>query len=393
MALPARDQAKYWGLSALLLFALLWALGDVLLPFVLGGAIAYLLDPLADRLQVAGFSRVVSTVIITLLILVVTIILLLLVLPALIRQTIDLVQIAPQLFQDSVGFFEERFPRLMEQSATLDEAIPGLADTFRDRGIAVLNGLLTSASGFVGVIVLIVIVPVVSFYLLIDWDRLVGTVDDLVPLDHAPTVRRLAAEIDKTLASFIRGQGTVCLIQGTFYSVALILAGLNFGLLVGAIAGLISFIPYVGALVGGLLAIGLAIFQFWDQPVMIAVVAAIFFFGQFIEGNVLTPKLVGSSVGLHPVWLLLALSIFGALFGFVGMLVAVPVSAMIGVIVRFIVSEYRTGRLYLGIKASENDPFTPGRDDPAAPPGLNPDAPLDAPNADPAEGGASPKRR
>ena len=126
------------------------------------------------------------------------------------------------------------------------------------------------------------------------------------------------------------------------------LAGLNFGLVVGLLAGLLSFIPFVGSITGGLLAIGLAVFQFWGDWFHIALIAGIFFLGQIIEGNYLTPKLVGSSVGLHPVWLLLALAIFGALFGFVGMLVAVPVSAMIGVLVRFLLDQYKSGRLYTG---------------------------------------------
>jgi len=366
MALPAREQAKYWGIAAAALFAVLWLLGDVLLPFVLGGAIAYLLDPLADRLERWGLSRVLSTVVITALILLTATILLLLVLPALIRQAVDLVNIAPQLLDNLRSSLEARFPAALSHSVTLRETVPELGDTIRNKSVALLEGIVGSALSLVNIVVLVFIVPVVSFYMLIDWDRMVAAIDDLVPLDHAPVVRRLASEIDRTLASFIRGQGTVCLIQGTFYSIALMLAGLNFGLVVGAIAGLISFIPYVGALVGGALAIGLAVFQFWGDPVMIALIAGIFFFGQLVEGNILTPKLVGSSVGLHPVWLLLALSIFGALFGFVGMLVAVPVSAMIGVIVRFLVAEYRNGRLYLGLAALERDAAL--SDDPARDP-------------------------
>lgn len=162
-------------------------------------------------------------------------------------------------------------------------------------------------------------------------------------------VRDIASQIDRTLASFIRGQGTVCVILGTYYAVSLMLVGLNFGLVVGFIAGLITFIPYVGALVGGVLAIGLALFQFWGEWGWIAAVAGIFALGQFLEGNILTPNLVGSSVGLHPVWLIFALSVFGSLFGFVGMLVAVPVAAMLGVIARFAIAEYKKGRLYKGL--------------------------------------------
>ena len=151
------------------------------------------------------------------------------------------------------------------------------------------------------------------------------------------------------LAGFVRGQVSVCLILGTFYAVALMAARLQFGLVVGAIAGFITFIPYVGSLVGGTLAIGLALFQFWGDWLNIGVVAGIFAFGQFIEGNVITPKLVGQSVGLHPVWLIFALSAFGTLFGFVGMLVAVPVAAALGVMTRFAISRYMESRLYQGL--------------------------------------------
>jgi len=146
----------------------------------------------------------------------------------------------------------------------------------------------------------------------------------------------------------VRGMGTVCLILGTYYAVALMLVGLQFGLVVGFVAGLVTFIPYLGALIGGALAIGLALFQFWGDWVSIGLVAGIFVLGQIVEGNLLTPKLVGNSVGLHPVWLLLALSVFGTLFGFVGLLVAVPVAAAIGVIARFATARYRESVLYKG---------------------------------------------
>jgi predicted PurR-regulated permease PerM len=194
----------------------------------------------------------------------------------------------------------------------------------------------------------------VTFYLLLDWDRMVAQIDTLLPRDHAPVVRELAGRIDTTLAGFVRGMGTVCLVLGTYYAVALMLVGLQFGLVVGFIAGLITFIPYVGALVGGALAIGLGLFQFWGDWVSLGLVGVIFVIGQMIEGNVLTPKLVGSSVGLHPVWLLIALSVFGSLFGFVGMLVAVPVAAVIGVMVRYIIDEYKKGRLYKGLSGQDD---------------------------------------
>jgi len=207
------------------------------------------------------------------------------------------------------------------------------------------------------VVVLVVIVPVVPVYLLLDWDRMIARIDELLPRDHAPTIRKLGRDIDNVLASFVRGMGTVCLILGTYYAVALMAVGLQFGLVVGFIAGLVTFIPYLGALIGGTLAIGLALFQFWGDWASIGLVAGIFALGLVPDGNFLTPKLVGSAVGLHPVWLLLALSVFGALFGFVGMLVAVPVAAALGVLARFATSQYLSSRLYTGLEGlnQEND--------------------------------------
>ena len=190
--------------------------------------------------------------------------------------------------------------------------------------------------------------PVVAFYLLVDWKKLVDGIDDLLPRDHRDTIHRLVRDLDQVLAGFIRGQLTVCLLLGLFYAVALMIVGLNFGLLIGLFAGLISFIPFVGSIVGGLLSVTVATVQYWEDPVWILVVAVIFGIGQMIEGNFLTPKLVGGKVGLHPVWLLFALSAFGALFGFTGMLIAVPAAAMIGVVLRFLLEKYKKGRLYRG---------------------------------------------
>uniref|UniRef100_UPI00404752D4 AI-2E family transporter n=1 Tax=Yoonia sp. TaxID=2212373 RepID=UPI00404752D4 len=247
------------------------------------------------------------------------------------------------------GALTDRFPQLLDADSTIRQQLITIGNSIQSKGGELVNGLLSSALGLINVVILLVVVPVVAFYLLLDWDNMTAKIDDMLPRDHAPVVRRLATQIDTTLASFIRGQGTVCLILGSYYAVALMLAGLNFGLVVGFVAGLISFIPYVGALVGGVLAIGLALFQFWGNPLMIGLIAGIFAVGQFLEGNILTPKLVGNSVGLHPVWLLFALSVFGSLFGFVGMLVAVPVAAVIGVLARYGIEKYKDSRLYRGL--------------------------------------------
>ena len=355
MALPVQEQAKYWGIATVVLFVALWQLGNVVLPFVLGGAIAYFMDPVADRLEDLGLSRAAATAVITIVAILIFVIMILAVVPTLIAQATSLVQIAPELVRDLQAFISERFPQLLNPESAAYQALASIGAQIQAHGGAFLQSALTSAAGLVNVLVLIVVVPVVAFYLLLDWDNMVARVDQLLPRDHAPVIRRLAKEVDKVLAGFVRGMGTVCLILGTYYAVALMLVGLQFGLVVGAIAGLITFIPYVGALVGGALAVGLGLFQFWGDWVSLGLVGGIFITGQMLEGNYLTPKLVGSSVGLHPVWLLFALSLFGSLFGFVGMLVAVPVAAAIGVLVRYASSQYVESRLYKGLESSTED--------------------------------------
>ncbi|MDP5336455.1 MAG: AI-2E family transporter [Paracoccaceae bacterium] len=355
MALPVKHQIRYWGIATAAFLVILWFLGDVILPFVLGGAIAYFLDPIADRLERLGASRAVATTVITLSAVLVFVLMALLVVPLLVQQAVSLFETAPKLFQDLQAFLTVKFPSIVDQESVLRQSLISVGETIRERGGELLNTVLTSVNSLVGIVLLFVIVPVVAFYLLYDWDNMVARVDDLLPRDHAPTIRMLAAEIDQTLASFIRGMGTVSLILGTYYAVALMLVGLQFGLIVGALAGLVTFIPYVGALVGGALAIGLALFQFWGDWVSIGLVAGIFVLGQVVEGNVLTPRLVGSSVGLHPVWLIFALSVFGSLFGFVGMLVAVPVAAVIGVVARFGIGGYKRSLLYRGIDLNRDE--------------------------------------
>jgi predicted PurR-regulated permease PerM len=355
MALPIRDQLKYWGIAGAVALVILWFTGDILLPFLIGAAIAYFLDPVADRLEVLGLSRAMATAVITLLALLIFVLMALLVVPTLVNQAINLIEIAPELTRNFIDFLTDRFPTLLVEGSTLRTSITSIGATIQERGGELLNTALASAASLLNILLLFVIVPVVAVYLLLDWDRMVAQIDSLLPRDHAPVIRRLARDIDKTLASFIRGMGTVCLILGTYYAIALMLVGLQFGLVVGFIAGLVTFIPYLGAVLGGVLAIGLALFQFWGDWVSIGLVAAIFILGQMLEGNFLTPKLVGDSVGLHPVWLILALSVFGSLFGFVGMLAAVPIAAALGVVARFATEQYRESVLYKGVDQTTLD--------------------------------------
>lgn len=356
MALPTSRQLRIWGLVGLGFVLVLWLLGDVLLPFVLGAALAYFLDPVADRLQRLGLGRIGATVTISLAVLLVVVVAALLVIPVLAEQTSAMIASLPEVSERLVTLVNTQFPSLADSESVLRQSLQSLAETARERGGELANALLGSAASVLDVVLLIVVVPVVTFYMLLDWDHLIARIDSLLPREHAPVIRRLASEIDRTISAFVRGMGTVCLLMGAFYALGLMLVGLQFGLAVGLLAGLVTFIPYVGALLGGALALGIGLVQFWGDWVSLGLVAAVFVAGQALEGNVLTPKLVGGSVGLHPVWLIFALSVFGALFGFVGMLVAVPVAASIGVLARFAMGLYLDSALYRGPAGRDDGP-------------------------------------
>lgn len=353
MALTVRQQASYWGIGMVVLMLSLWALGNVILPFVTGMAIAYFLDPVADKFETFGFSRIAATITITFCALIIGILLMVLLAPLLIEQLVALVKSAPSYYTQLQVILSERFPSIMEEGSSIRRALQSVGDTVQGQSGALANAVLASAFSILDAIIFIVVAPVVAFYMLLDWDRMIAAIDGWLPRDHLKTLRGLAKEVDTVLAGFVRGQLTVCAILGAFYAIGLMLVGLQFGLVVGLIAGLLTFIPYVGSVIGGVLSIGLALFQFWGTPEWIVAVALLFAIGQVVEGNVLTPKLVGGSVGLHPVWLMFALSAFGSLMGIVGMLVAVPVAASLGVFFRFGIQQYLQGKLYKGTLAKK----------------------------------------
>lgn len=351
-------QWRVWGLAALGFVALLWLLADMLLPFVTGAAIAYFLNPVVVRLTGAGVPRPLAVTVLMLVVIGTVVLSGVLIIPAVMTQIVQLTEVAPELLAQLQEFLRARFPDSDALEDTVKSSLVAMGDTIRDRGAELAQGVLRSVSGLVSTVIFLVITPVVAFYLLLDWPRVVKGADDLLPRHHAPVIRDLVTDIDRSIAGFVRGQVTVCLILAAYYAIALGVVGLQFGLAIGVIAGLISFIPYIGAIVGGALAIGVALWQFWGEPGLIAAVLVIFAVGQVLEGNVLVPRIVGNSVRLHPVWLLFAVSAFGMLFGFTGMLVAVPLAASIGVLVRFGLAQYRESRLY------QPDPSPPDEDSP-----------------------------
>ena len=343
-------QLRFWLIGLAVFVVLLFLLRSVLLPFVLGMAIAYLLDPLCDWLEDHRFPRWLATTILLVLFTFLILAAVMLLVPVLTSQLSDLLKRAPSYLAAIKSHADQL---LLTLEARTDPALMGKIQDglggFSEKAIAwftkTFTNLLSQGAALANLISLIVITPVVAFYLLRDWDKLIESVNDWLPRRHVPVIRRLAKEVDQTLAGFLRGQGMVCLLLGCFYAVGLTIAGLDFGLIIGLMAGFLTFIPYAGSIFGLLLSVGLAALQF-DNWGDVGIVAAIFFVGQILEGNVLTPKLVGDRVNLHPVWIIFALLAGGALFGFVGILIAVPLAAVIGVGVRFALELYLDSPFY-----------------------------------------------
>ncbi len=351
--LRMRRQVFFWLAIFAFFIAFMWVFADILLPFIAGMVLAYFLDPVADWLERKGLSRMLATVIILIAFILVFIIFLMILVPVLANQIAGFLERLPELvgkLQALIASTDIEWlrDRIGVDGKSLQENINGLMKEGAGWVSTVLKKVWGTGKSLIDVVSLLVVTPVVAFYLLYDWDNMVERVDSWLPHDHRDTIRGVFSDIDLAVAGFVRGQGTVCLILGLFYGASLTVIGLNFGLLIGLFAGLISFIPFVGSIIGFLLSVGVALVQFWPEYLPIALCAATFFMGQFMEGNILQPKLVGEKVGLHPVWLMFALFAFGSLFGFTGMLIAVPAAAAVGVVIRFGLGRYLESELYKG---------------------------------------------
>jgi predicted PurR-regulated permease PerM len=347
-------QITFWLVAFVFTIFLLWMLQAILLPFIAGFVLAYFLDPVADRLERLGLPRIVATALILLGAILMLVFIGLMVVPVMVDQSVKLAAELPTLIQSLVVRFNELAPKsLKEMLANSGTDIQSQASTIAGKAASwlaiFLSSIWSGGRALMSVLSLMIITPIVAFYLLADWDHIVARVDDWLPRDHLEEVRSIARDIDKAMAGFIRGQGTVCLLLGIFYAIGLSLVGLKSGLAIGFAAGLLSFIPYVGALIGGVVAIGVGLVQFWPNETQVLLVIGVFVAGQFIEGNFLSPRLVGGSIGLHPVWMMFALLAFSYVFGFLGLLLAVPLAAATGVFVRYGLQRYLKSKLYTGV--------------------------------------------
>lgn len=350
MKMTPAQHARFWFVALVVFLLLVWALADVLVPFLIGIAIAYFMEPLMEKLARTGWPRWMAAVFVLVLFVMGFAALLALTAPLVRSQAVDLANAMPGYVQSAqetlTPYIEQVFEKLTpDQVEKLKESVSNHSGEVISWATRVFKGIWSGGLAVFDVLSLLFITPVVAFYMLRDWKAITEKVDSWLPKRQGPTIRRLGGQVNDTLSGFVRGQATVCVVLGLFYGIALTVAGLNFGFVIGMLSGLLSFIPFVGSIFGLVASVGLALVQFEGYK-MALIIAAIFAVGQAAEGNVLTPKLVGDKVGLHSVWVIFALMAGGSLFGFVGVLLAVPVAAVIGVMVRFGLQEYLDSPYY-----------------------------------------------
>lgn len=328
-------------------------LREVLLPFVVGACLAYLLDPPATRLERLGINRLVATLAIV---------------SIFILGLSTLIVLAGPIIIRELAYFIDSFPRYLNQLQSMatnpnrpwlskiigeglgeaERSVTSLTTLATDWLVTFLHSAWSGGQELISIFSLLVVIPIVAIYLINDWKKMITVIDDCVPPAKRQTIRALAREIDDRIGGFVVGQGALCLILAVFYATALSLIGINHSVLIGIAAGVISFIPYLGSLTGLAISTCVAVAQFWPNWNIILLVPATFFVGQGLADYVLSPYFIGRRVNLNPVWVIFALFACGKLFGFIGLIVAVPFAAGVGVLVRFAVRQYFESPFYAG---------------------------------------------
>ncbi len=345
--------ALFWTAAALLFAYIVQLIAPALVPFVIGLTLAYFLAPVVDWMARAGIPRWVSAIILLAAITCVIGLVFVFVVPILVQQAMGLIEAAPRelarlgdrveaLARDHLGY---RYPQAENAVRSALESVstsaPAIIGTF-------VQEIWKQSSAAVNFFTILLITPVVFFYVVVDWPKMIAKIDSWLPRDGADQIRGLFIDIDSRISAFIRGQGLVCILLALFYSISLTLAGLDYGLLVGSLTGLAAFIPIFGWALGALTTMIIAFIQYWPDITHILIIVGILLAGEALESAILSPYIIGSEVGLHPVWVIFALMAFSYLFGFLGLLVAVPVSAAIGVLVRFALRSYLESSIYRG---------------------------------------------
>ena len=366
-------QRWQWLIIAVVTGWLVWRLSPILMPFMLAGVFAYLGDPLADRLERLHLGRGLAASIVFLLMLLIVALALMLLVPFIQRQVARFVAALPAyaawFTHDAIPWLEQKLhiPASEFDASTVIARIREHIGTLGGIAATLLGYATRSGLAIIGVGIAVVLVPVVTFYLLRDWDKLVANIDALLPREAQPTIRRLARETDSVLGAFVRGQLLVMVALAIFYAVTLKLVGLDVGPLIGMVAGLVSFVPYLGFIIGIVASIIAALVQFHDALHLVLVVV-VFLVANVLENYVLVPKLVGDRIGLHPVAVIFAVLAFGELFGFIGVLLALPMASIAMVLLRFLRERYEASSLFAGSEQPKIVSASSGPDEETRPP-------------------------
>ncbi|MBX9697721.1 MAG: AI-2E family transporter [Alphaproteobacteria bacterium] len=351
---PRLEKLLIWGVFFTSLIYFIYHISGIMIPFVAGILVAYLLNPLASLLVRFKLPRVLSTMLLILTFFLSIAGLMTIAFPFLKR---ELLKLAVQIPDYGDRLYQTLTPYIQTLSQYVDQkSIEMIKNTASGHvgdmiswGLKLVAGLFTNSLALANLISLIILTPVVAFYLLRDWPNLVESLESLFPKESKQSIKKLLSEINRTLKGYIQGQLLVCLTLGLFYTLAYTFIGLDFSITLGCMTGILAFIPYIGFFIGATAAISIALAQFpdWTSPSYVMIILGV---GQLLESNFLTPKLVGDRVGLHPVWIIFALLTGGFFFGFLGLVIALPVAATLGVLVRFLISKYKGSVYYLGTK-------------------------------------------
>ncbi len=357
--MTARNKIIFWLAAFAAFIAFIVIFKPVLLPFVLGLIVAYLLNPLVRKFKAIKISRGTASLIILLGFLLFLTLLLAISAPLLYRQLLQLADDLPGYIDSLWNTVQPVSSQILNRlgintNTDVQSLLQGNTDTAVDVAKKLAGGLASGGQAIFNVFFVLTVMPIVAYFVMREWETITNFVEDLLPRDQKQTIMDLLKQIDGKISGFIRGQISVAFILGVAYAIALTIAGLKYGFLIGLTAGFISIIPMVGSTLGLVVSITVAWFQTGELG-YVAIIGAIFLVGQLIEGNILSPKIVGDSVGMHPLWVFFALLAGGALFGLLGMLIAVPVAAAAGVLIAFGIKQYKSSSLYKG-KAQKKPP-------------------------------------
>ncbi|MBZ6378548.1 hypothetical protein B5C34_12325 [Pacificimonas flava] len=344
--LPVRVRFHWGWLVVLAILAwFFWETAAILPPFLAGLVIAYLLDPVVDRLERRKWPRWLATTCVLVLFFAIIGGALVLVAPLATSQFTALLEALPEIVGELRPHIESWYDQL-NRMGTFQDMGAGILERAAEVAANVARSLLVQTLAVFNVLALVIIVPVVAFYALLDFDRMTGSVQSWIPPRFAPSAARLFGEADTALSGFIRGQSLVCAALAVFYAAGWGLTGLDYALVLGLVAGILSFVPYLGAVISVALALIVGLGQFGFDWVHLILIFAVFQLGQILEGSVLTPNLIGERIGLHPLWVLFAVFAGGEIAGLVGVFLAVPVAAVVAVVVRAVMRAYLASPIY-----------------------------------------------